>query len=55
MIGYYVSAVAYLAEAPHVLVGKRGNYERIVMIYTAFSTLVWILGAEFHHQVTKLV
>lgn len=49
LIGYYVSNVAYLAEAPHVLLGNRGDFERLIMIYATASTVVWIVAAEFHH------
>lgn len=34
MIGYYLSSVAYLAEAPHIFLGNRGNHEKIVMIHS---------------------
>lgn len=54
MIGYYLSSVAYLAEAPHIFLGNRGNHEKIVMVYSVFSTLIWVTAAEFHHQVNLL-
>lgn len=53
MIGYYVSTVAYLAVAPHILLGNQGNFERIVTIYSTFGVLLWIVAAEFHHQVSR--
>ncbi len=54
MIGYYVSTVAYLAVAPHILLGHQGNFERIVTLYSTFSFLLWIVAAEFHYQVNQV-
>lgn len=54
LICYYVSAVAYYAEAPYVLLGNRGQAERIIMIYFAVSGVIWIIAAEFHNDVRKM-
>lgn len=53
IISYYVATVAYLAVAPHVLLGNQRNFEKIIITYSAFSFLLWIIAAEFHHQVNQ--
>jgi len=54
LLTFYITSVCYYAEAPHVLLGKRGNTDRAMMIYFATTTIIWILGAEFHKNVYKV-
>lgn len=51
LMAYYVTSVTYYADAPHILLGRRGDTEKVVFIYFLVSAVVWILAAEFHHFV----
>lgn len=50
-LGFYVATVSNFAEAPHLILGSRGNVERLVMIYFSVSGVVWLIAAEFHDVV----
>lgn len=51
LLGYYVSTIAYYAEAPHILLGIRGQAEKFLMAYFAISGVIWLIAAEFHNSV----
>ncbi|CAL8102545.1 unnamed protein product [Orchesella dallaii] len=56
LLSYYITAVCYYAEAPHILLGKRGDTEKAIMVYFGCTTSVlWILGAEFHKNIQETV
>lgn len=51
LVAFYLSAVANYAESPHLMLGSRGDVERLVMIYFGISGVMWLIAAEFHNKV----
>jgi len=51
LLAVYITSVCYFAEAPHVLLGKRGHTEKAIMIYFVLTGVMWVMAAEFHKNV----
>ncbi|CAL8102542.1 unnamed protein product [Orchesella dallaii] len=55
LLSCYITAVCYYAETPHILLGKRGDTEKAIMVYFGCTSVLWILGAEFHKSIQETV
>ncbi|CAL8102539.1 unnamed protein product [Orchesella dallaii] len=55
MLAFYLSFVTYWFEAPHILLGRRGEAEIALLIFSSVTTIIWVLAAEFHYRVQHAI
>lgn len=48
-----LASVSYYAQSYYVWMGYRGEPEKLVLLVFGFSTLIWIIAAEFHFKVKE--
>ncbi|CAL8102551.1 unnamed protein product [Orchesella dallaii] len=55
LLASYISFLAYTVEAPHIFLGRRGEAEKAIFIFYTFTTIIWILAAEFHYRAHQAI
>ncbi|CAL8102533.1 unnamed protein product [Orchesella dallaii] len=51
ILTFYISSVTYFAEAPHILMGRRGDTEKVILFAFIIFSFVWLWVAEFHYNI----